>query len=555
MRLLSSLLLSAFVWSTSASVVADNSYLYDWGVFGAYPRNHYKSFDSASPWPNVLKSDPRCDAGYLFIEPRGSSVAKPGPVILDKNGNLVWTEQKWGQAMDVKVQNYQGNDYITFWTGSDNGTFGSGNYLMIDSSYQIYKNFSAAGTLHGDLHEFRITKNGTALLTAYELKPTDLSAFGVSGEGWIYDSLFQEVDIATGKLLFQWRASDHLPVTESFSPIQKNGRERKKAWDYMHINSVDKNDEGNYLISLRYGCTLLCISQTGEILWRLGGKHNSFKDLTPGAAATNFAWQHHAMWHENSTMVSVFDNGAFDKLIHTAEYSRGLLISLDYDAMTATLVQDYVAPQRFLAPSQGSVQLLPDGNVLVGWGHTPAFTEFSASGEVLCDMHIGATRIASLGRSKNYRTFKYSWVGRPKTAPSVVLKSAENALYVSWNGATEVERWVLEASDSTTEDAKFFQIGGSFKEQFETKIHVPQDADEYLRVAAIDEQGNVLGYSGIVDKKSAEVAGSKAETILAGIVCVSLGLFLWRFRGALRSSFYRISQRAFGTKYKKLPQS
>lgn len=131
MRLLSSLLLLALAWSTSASVVADNSYLYDWGVFGAYPRNHYKSFDSASPWPNVLNSDPRCDAGYLFIEPRGSSVAKPGPVILDKNGNLVWTEQKWGQAMDVKVQTYQGNDYITFWTGSDNGTFGSGNYLMV----------------------------------------------------------------------------------------------------------------------------------------------------------------------------------------------------------------------------------------------------------------------------------------------------------------------------------------------------------------------------------------------------------------------------------------
>jgi hypothetical protein len=115
----------------AAQPYIDNSYLYDWGWHGTFPRSSYKSFGAESPKPNLLRTDERCYDGYTFIEPRGQYVEAPGPIIIDNTGNLVWMQTKWGQAMDVKVQAYNGKDYITFWHGTDNGTFGEGYYMMV----------------------------------------------------------------------------------------------------------------------------------------------------------------------------------------------------------------------------------------------------------------------------------------------------------------------------------------------------------------------------------------------------------------------------------------
>ncbi len=116
---------------TNVNVV--NSHWYDWAYYGAYPRTSYESFGAESPYLNLAKVDDRCDDGLTFFEPRGLYVQTPGPVIIDNSGNLVWTETKWGQAMDLKVQKYKGKDYITFWRGVDRGGFagGEGSYIMV----------------------------------------------------------------------------------------------------------------------------------------------------------------------------------------------------------------------------------------------------------------------------------------------------------------------------------------------------------------------------------------------------------------------------------------
>ncbi|EEY18402.1 conserved hypothetical protein [Verticillium alfalfae VaMs.102] len=471
---------------------ADNSLLYDWGVYGAYPQVHYESLGASSPWPNVLRSDPKCDDGLLFMAPRGRSVQTPGPMILDQQGNLVWMNTEWGQAMDVKVQSYQGEDYITFWHGTDNGTFGMGYYLMLDSSYEVFKKIVPVGDFTGDLHEFRITDHGTALMTIYEKRRGDLSAYDIA-DGWLIDSLFQEVDIATGELLFQWRASDHFAVAASRAPIGKFGRKEPTAFDFFHINSIDQDAMGNYLVSSRYMCAVVCIdARNGQVLWQLGGAANNFTDLSDGAA-TSFSWQHHASWVDEST-ISVFDNGAYDRL-RTSKHSSGLVIALDIATQTAELKQSYVSPQKFSVGSQGSVQTLrKSGNVLVGWGHTPAFTEFSSAGKALCDVHIGAVHLARLGWCKNYRTFKYPWVGKPKTRPTVVVKPKEGALYVSWNGATQVDQWRLQSSTEPG-GKRFADHEVITKESFETKFEIPKEAAEYVRVAAMDLDGTIFATS------------------------------------------------------------
>lgn len=545
--------------ASTAAAAAQNSYWYDWGLYGAYPRISYNSFSSASPWVNILKSDARCEDGYTFIEPRGDSVPYPGPIILDNDGELVWMETKYGQAMDVKVQSYRGNDYITFWHGDDSGWFGKGYYLMLDSSYNIFKNITAAGDLDGDLHEFQITPEGTALLTAYGAKPMDLSAYDVE-DGVVWDSIFQEIDIETGELLFEWHASDHFSAEDSLAPYEHY----RGAWDFFHINSVDKDPlTGHYLVSSRYMCAVAYIDgTTGKVLWQVGGKNNSFSDLSDGEA-TNFSWQHHArLYHETAgdatkALLTVFDNGAYyTKALLRASHSRGLLVDLDTSAMTATLRRALVAPQPgFLVPSQGSVNVLPrTGNVLVGWGHHPAWTEYdAATGEALCDTHLGATRLTAWSRVKNYRTFKSAWVGRPRTDPDAVLKVDEEALYVSWNGATGVAAWVVQSSwaDPGDADGTFEYVRNvteAAREGFETRIDLSgTDLSGFVQVVAVDAEGQKLGCSELIDVDTGlyvsgkelpvpEELGWQETQIVFGSVLlgiVSGGLLLWRLRGLM----------------------
>lgn len=108
-----------------------NSLLYDMGLYGVYPQQSYVSFDLLSPRLNVELWDPRCSQVYTLLTPRGKSVSTPGPVLLDAAGNLVWMEKRFGEVMDMKVQRYQGEDYLTFWKGVDDGTHGHGSYLMV----------------------------------------------------------------------------------------------------------------------------------------------------------------------------------------------------------------------------------------------------------------------------------------------------------------------------------------------------------------------------------------------------------------------------------------
>jgi hypothetical protein len=118
------------------------SFWYDIGIFGLYPTQSYASFDLESPSVNVLQWDSRCDDGYIFFAPRGRLVASPGPVILDSRGNLVWIEKRFGQATDVRVQRYKGQDYLTFWAGRDDKTHGYGVYYMVRSRPGVFRSMT-----------------------------------------------------------------------------------------------------------------------------------------------------------------------------------------------------------------------------------------------------------------------------------------------------------------------------------------------------------------------------------------------------------------------------
>ena len=378
-------------------------------------------------------------------------------------------------------------------------------------------------------------------MSIYDILPADLTPVGGPALGWIYDGLFQEIDIATGELIFEWRASDHVPLNSTYKTFVGNGNDRNAAFDYFHINSVAKNHEGNYIVSARHTHSITCIHrETGAIIWTLGGKLN---DFTSDGSDTSFSWQHDARWHGNNTL-TLFDNAASSNIDPSA-VSRGMTIDLDIPGRTASLRAAYYHPQDMKAVSQGSMQILPNGNVFIGWGHSAAFTEFHPNGTLLCNVHFGASAWFTFGRVVSYRTLKGSWMGQPRTVPDTEVEGKH--VYVSWNGATEVVIWRLEVWDGGDLREMTFEPRGEFeKTGFETGIELPADIqDKYFRLVALDWEGKELGVSGVIQRElsgsDSYAAGRWALVICGLLLC---GYLLAGLCCAIRRKLPR------GTKYR-----
>jgi hypothetical protein len=413
--------------------------------------------------------------------------------------------------------------------------------LQLDSTYTQKYAVSPIGMYDGDLHDFQITSNDTALLMIYDPIPMDLSSIGGPELGWMYDGVFQEVDLETGELLFQWHVSDFYHPGDSYAPIGDSGHGRSSGYDHSHINSVDKDDQGRYLVSIRHLYTVACIDgTTGEVLWSLGGKRNDFSDASHGAA-TDFSWQHDARWRGPSRL-SLFDNAANNN-DNPSAVSRGMIVDLDMESRKAKLVQSFNHPDDVMAVSQGNLQLLDTGNVLVGWGHSAAFTEFSPDGEVLCNVHFGASAFFTFGRVVSYRVFKFDWIGHPLTTPDSALTS--ESVFVSWNGATEVAEWRVEAWDGGNLTSMTFTAvvqvpcGG-----FETEIHLSPEVDSFFRVRAIDSNGGNLGVTELLQRHPASSSGrfsninpwALGTIVFVIFVCLVCGVYLAVHRRLRRSA-------------------
>ncbi|KAF2495421.1 hypothetical protein BU16DRAFT_460908 [Lophium mytilinum] len=500
LHLLPNSILLSFLLQNIAHVLADLSPYFsdkkfDNGEYGSYPMQTFHSSDIVAPRINILSSSSRCDDGsYILITPRGHRVPDEarGPMILDHRGDLVWAVTGYEQTYDLMVQEYAGQQYLTFWGGNDAiGGHGAGHYYMIDSTYKQTSKVGAASGMAADLHEFRFTDEGTALITVYDVHQVDLTSVGKSKDGYVWDSVVQEINIYNGELLFQWRASDHYNVVDSFHDVGDEGAQ-DTPWDFFHINSIEKDPWGNYLVSSRYMHTITYINGTsGSIIWRLGGKRNDFKDLSNGRA-TDFTFQHDARWHHNYTVISLFDNGAqYPSHDENAPYSRGMKIAIDDEKMTARLVTEYINPEKLLSSSQGSTQVLPNGNVLVGYGYNGAFTEYAANGDTLCDAHFGSAKSFHTGEVQSYRAMKFNWTGRPNTRPSMAI--LDGSAYVSWNGATEVHQWVVDNCDyEDGEEESWRPVINAKKNGFETMIPLSKALGPYIRIAALDKAGRTI---------------------------------------------------------------
>jgi hypothetical protein len=308
----------------------------------------------------------------------------------------------------------------------------------------------------------------------------NLTSVGGPSEGPTFDWIIQEIDIATGKVIWEWHSLGHVPISSSYLSYANS-----VPYDYFHMNSIQQLPDGNILVSSRNTWAVYLINKkTGKIIWRLGGKHSSFK-MGP---RTNFEWQHDAILHDNG-LLTLFDDGASPK---EESQSRALKLHLNTSSHQATLVHQYVHSPPTLATSQGSVQLLSDHNVFVGWGNTPHFSEYTPSGKQLFG--------GSFRKPVNsYRAYRFDWVGSPLQPPAIAVRSSKTAgkdlVYASWNGATQVRKWQVLASENQT--GPFKKVGSPVSwSGFQTKTQ--KASANYFEVQALGARGTVLGTSAVV---------------------------------------------------------
>jgi hypothetical protein len=416
----------------------------------------------------------------IFLAPYAGP-GQYGPMILDESGGLVWFKPipSGERAADVRVQEYDGRPVLTWWQDPlvAGGQRDAG-IVIADSSYQDIAIVRAGNGYQPDLHAFEITPRGTALFTVYDAIRCDLSAYGGPADGAVADTLFQEIDLHTGLVRYEWHALDHVALADSYLPVDHGGTP-VSPWDYFHINAVSEHGETELVDSRNTWAAYDVNARSGQIVWRLGGKQSSFA-MGPGASP---AWQHDAREEPDGT-ISFFDNGGTPK-VHSQ--SRVIVLALNKQQMTATLVSSFVHPTPLLAASQGDFQPLADGNWFAGWGQEPFFSEFSPAGRVLFDAHLPA-------QYQSYTVLKFPWSGDPTQPPALAVRAGVHGgtvAYVSWNGATAVTSWRLLAGASTH---AFTPVVSASRSGFETTIALAS-SPRYLRAQALGAGGAVLGAS------------------------------------------------------------
>jgi Arylsulfotransferase (ASST) len=424
--------------------------------------------------------------GYVFLAPFDINAASgayqttpdsqshSGPLVVDDSGEPVWFLPLGSTtAMDVRVQKYQGRRVLTWYEGQVLGPYG-GSFYVFDPTYHQVAHVKAGRGRHGDLHEFLLTPQGTALISIYRQVTADLSSVGGPVDGQLVTGIVQEVDVASGKVVFEWRSLDHVGLDESFMTQETAAGNV----DYFHLNSIDVDSDGNLLVSARHTSAVYKVDRkTGEVLWRLGGKRSDF-DIDPAAS---FSFQHDVRRRPDGT-ITLFDNNS--ALPGSGSFSRGLRIRQNMATKHVSLVQEYLAPTPRAGWAMGNVQLLEDGGVFIGWGTDGSYTELGPDGSIRLDARFA-------DGSVSYRAFRFELDALPAGRPATeVVQEPDGSLtmYVSWNGATQVAKWQLLAGATP---GALKPAGTVSRAGFETAIPLPVTSGA-ISVTALDASGRQL---------------------------------------------------------------
>ncbi len=382
---------------------------------------------------------------------------------------------------NLEEQRLDGKPVLMWWEGDPDKTGSGGGSLFVANEH--YRRIAAIRPRRGwliNLHDALISRREVWLI-AERILSVNHARYRISR---LDDYAVQEYDLRTGRLLRTWDAfnpgrAPHVPLSESVI-------RRKGTWDPYHANSIQLVGSHEFLVSLRNTSAAYLVDiRSGKVVWTLGGKRSTFK-IPPAA---RFSFQHDVSLYPGG-IVTMFDNrccaeDGSPRANVAAGPARGLTLKLNFKTRAVSLIRQYLHRPAVHVAFLGSMETLPNGNTLVGWG-APYFTEYSPSGTPLLDATLAHGYVT-------YRVeFASSWVGRPFYPPAAVVKDTGDTktVYVSWNGATEVTAWeVLIGSNP----AHLKMVARQRKIGFETAITLPAQRFRVLRLKALDSQGRTIG--------------------------------------------------------------
>jgi hypothetical protein len=441
----------------------------------------YRTHPAFHPSPYcVLRRAAAPDGASVLLTPRRMPRAPRGQnaaMIVSPAGKLLWYHRRRERVYDLKTVTYRGRPHLAVHvrTGRADGEF-----ELRDARYRVVKRISFGAPYRTDLHELELTDEGTAYLGAYR-------RLRMRGVGIVTEYVVREIDVETGRVLFEWHSLDDVPLRDTYLPQPRRG-----TWDYFHGNAIEPPVPGDptVIVSSRNTASVYGIDRaTGALRWILGGKRDRF-----GVArgATRFCAQHDAR-RLPSGDITLFDNGGRGNTERGCprHQSRVMRFRLDVPRRRARLVRSL--PSRSLAGlgeallpvGFGSAQTTADGATLVGWGTSGLVSEVTAAGRV---------RFALALPNASYRAARASWTGRPRGRPALVARRRAGGVdaWASWNGATQIARWRL-LSGRDRGRLRASGRGAAFAD-LETRLRLSRTA-RFVAVQALDARGRELGRS------------------------------------------------------------
>ncbi|KAJ5098299.1 hypothetical protein N7532_005300 [Penicillium argentinense] len=464
-----------------------------------WPLQTYKSSPIKTPHMNVTKMG-QTEPGLLFFTPQDILRNIGQPAIYSDDGQLVWQGQSGNQSA-LQPQMLNGEPVIAYWEGYSGEGFGFGHISILNSSYdEIHRvtldcksqNFVTVFDPMEfesciDIHESQLTNNGTILVTAVNVTQADLSSVGGPKDGWIQDGLIYEIDLVTNEILFRWSAHEHIdqvPLSDVRAPLEapESGQNKTSPYGYPHLNAIYKYGD-DYLLSSRYMCSVFFLSSNGSVIWHLHGRTGGDFNLGLG---TSFCYQHDVRFISQTTervTLSMHNNDNTEFTGHTS-LTTGIVLELELQGSKQVTLKSRMwdADEPVYAESQGSYQSLGNGHVLQDHGATPKIEEFDENGRIVMRARFGYDNTM-----QTYRVYRYPWTGTPSTKPDVAAcvqsGSGKAAVYVSWNGATDLESWKVYSGGDLIQTA--------LRNGFETTIMVDDlSAGEEITVEAAGGVGD-----------------------------------------------------------------
>jgi len=331
-------------------------------------------------------------------------------LILNDDGSPYWYRRMPSRTLDFKMQVDGRLSYFDRTIGA---------FSVLDSTFTVVDTFRCGNGYSTDFHDLVLLPNGHALLMSYDPQIVDMSQIVPKGlrNAIVLGLVLQELDREKA-VVFQWRSWDHFRITDIVGHPLTGG-----VVDYVHGNSIDADSEGNLLISSRHLDEVTKISrETGELLWRLGGRNNQFGFVNDPVGTISH--QHAARWLPNGN-ITLFDNGVF----HDPRYSRAVEYAIDERKKTATLVWQGRHDPEVFGIATGYAQRLTSGNTLIQWGTTrPTMSEMTPDGRVVSELSFEQGVFA-------YRAFRFEWprvlAARVTLAPRTMVATRDRGWVIA----------------------------------------------------------------------------------------------------------------------------